>query len=409
MTGELVDRVLSQITEAGVIQLLQELVRRPSVVGTTSTCPGFLAEKLRSLGMQVQTFVPADFPTGIVIYGSLPGKYKRPCLMLEGHWDTDPVDPSKWTRNPFGGEVIDGYIYGRGVVDSKGALAAQIAAIQAISGTGVKLNGSLSLLSIGDGEAGFRGSNLIAKAGIARQTDWVVSGEATSLRTVDVAHSGLIMFKLNVIGRAAHPAQPQYGINAIYEMGKVLAGLEKGKVKFRYQPYKYFPDFPRIHVNAIRTQPKGFEVPDECSLLFYVLTVPGMTPQDTQEDIETYLAELKESSKFDYRLKIMPHAWYYWLPPSETVADEPVVKVLQQATRQVTGSEPALAGFYGVYVTGAALVASTGSAETDKRPAAVTFGPGEFRRAHTADECLAVRELVDCARIYAMTALELLG
>ena len=76
-------------------------------------------------------------------------------------------------------------------------------------------------------------------------------------------------------------------------MNKVLAGIEQGKVKFSYEPYKYFPDFPRIHVNAVRTQPKGFEVPDQCSAIIQVLTVPGMTPQSTLQDIQQYIEELK--------------------------------------------------------------------------------------------------------------------
>ncbi|MBI4284428.1 MAG: M20/M25/M40 family metallo-hydrolase [Chloroflexi bacterium] len=408
MPQGIVQRVLGHITEEGVTGLLAELIRRPSVAGTPSDCPVFVARKLQDLGLKVDTYSLEDFRSGTIVYGSLPGKKERPCLMFEGHWDTDPVDATKWTHPPFGGEVVDGYIYGRGTVDSKGALAAQLAAIEAIRKAGVRLNGSLSLLSIGDGEAGFRGGALMADAGIGLRTDWIISGEATSLKTVDVAHSGLIMFKLDVLGRASHPAQPQHGINAILQMGKVLGCLEQ--VKFRYQPYRYFPDFPRIHVNGIRTQIKSFEVPDECSLLFYVLSVPGMTPESALADIAAHLDGIKAVDKdFDYRLKVLPRAWYYWLPPTEAAPEEPVAKVLQSATRSVTGTEPSLAGFYGVYVTGAMLTAHTSPGELRGRPATVTFGPGEFRRAHTADECVSVKELTDAARIYALTALELLG
>ena len=410
MAGDTEKRVLEQITEQGVTELLAELVKRASVVGTPSQCPQFVASKLRDIGMRVETYSLEDFRTGTVVIGYLDGKNERPCLMLEGHWDTDPVDPSKWTRNPFGGEVADGYIYGRGVVDSKGSLAAEIAALEAIQKAGVKLNGSLSVLSIGDGEGGFRGGDLIVDAGVADRTDWVIAGEATNLETIDVAHSGMLLYKLDVIGKASHPAQPQHGINAIYKMNKVVAGLEQGRVKFRFQPYKYFPDFPRIHVNAIRTQPKGFEVPDQCSLLFYVLSVPGMTPESALEDIVQYLDELrKEDEELNYQLKVLPRSWYFWRAPSEVKADEPVVKALQKATKSVTNEEPRLAGFYGVYDTGAVLMTRASRGELFGRPAAVTFGPGEFRMAHAADERLATKQLVDCARIYALAALELVG
>ena len=149
---DMAKRVLDQITEQGVTELLAQLVRFNSVVETRSDCPQFVAKKLRHIGMRVETYNLEDFPSGTVVIGYLDGKGERPSLMLDAHWDTDPVDPSQWTRNPFGGEVADGYIYGRGVVDSKGSLAAMIAAVEAIQKAGVKLNGSLSLLSIGDGE-----------------------------------------------------------------------------------------------------------------------------------------------------------------------------------------------------------------------------------------------------------------
>lgn len=410
MAEETAKRVLAQITEQGVTALLAELVKRSSVVGTPSQCPQFVAGRLREIGMRVETYTIEDFRTGTVVIGYLDGINQRPCLMLEGHWDTDPADPSKWTHNPFGAEVVDGYIYGRGVVDSKGSLAAMMAALEAIQKAGVKLRGSLSLLSIGDGEGGFRGADLVVDAGIADRTDWVISGEATNLQTIDVAHSGMLMYKLDVIGKASHPAQPQHGINAIFKMARMVAGLEKGEVKFRCQPYKYFPDFPRIHVNAIRTQPKGFEVPDLCTILIYVLSVPGMTPESALSDIMQYLEGLKkEDREFNYQLKILPRAWYFWRAPSEVKPDEPVVTALQKATKSVIGNEPRLAGFYGVYDGGAVVMTRASRNELFGRPPSVTFGPGEFHMAHAADERLATRELADCARIYALTALELLG
>lgn len=410
MAEDIKEKVLKEIREEDVCDLLARLVRLNSVVGTASQCPQFIESKLRDIGMKVETYNLEDFRTGRVIIGYLEGSRNRPCLMFEGHWDTDSVDTSKWTCDPFGGTVSDGYIYGRGVVDSKGSLAAMISAIEAIKKSNTKLNGSLILLSIGDGESAFRGGDLVVDAGIADHVDWVISGEATNLETIDVAHSGLLVCKLDVIGKASHPAQPQHGISAIYKMSKILSGIERNEVKFRYEPYKYFPDFPRIHVNAIRTQPKGFEVPDECNIILQIFSVAGMTPQSILEDITHYLEELKKEDKeLNYRLKVLPRGWYFWRPPGEVSPKEHVVTALQKATKSITGIELDLAGFYGVYDVGAVLMTRASRGELFGKPSSVTFGPGEFRMAHAANENLEIKQLVDCTKIYALAALELLG
>lgn len=404
------DRILQAIDADEVVDHLVKLIRFNSVVGQPTKCWEYVAQSMRGLGLRVELYEIEDWKAAPMVVGFWEGQQQRPTLMFEGHFDTDPVDPAQWTRNPFGGEIDNDLIYGRGAVDSKGCLAGMLGAIAALKRSGVELSGSLILASPSDSESRFRGGDLLVDAGVIDRTDWILSGEATNCETVDVAHSGLTVFKLTVKGKAAHPGQMDKGVNAVYEMAKVVTAFHERGVKFRHEPYPYFPDFPRVFIQGIRNTPRAFEVPDECALVFVVLSVPGQTPDMIREDLETFLAELRSADpQLKTELKVVPRGWYYWRPPAEALVDDPLVVAIQNATEAVTGHRPRPAGFYGVYTTGAAINSRINRGKVGLPPSTVTFGPGEFRVAHTPDEHVSIEQLTNAARIYALTAAELLG
>jgi acetylornithine deacetylase/succinyl-diaminopimelate desuccinylase-like protein len=141
------DDVLARIDRQALIELKQTLVRIRSDYSEGSLAnhneiAAFLASELKNLGMEVTVLEPTPrFP---MVVGRLAGTRGTPVLGTMGHYHTVPVgDPERWSREPFGAEIVDGRIYGRGAADQKSGIAALLAATRAIVESGVKLRGTL--------------------------------------------------------------------------------------------------------------------------------------------------------------------------------------------------------------------------------------------------------------------------
>ena len=153
-----------------------------------------------------------------------PGNGKK--LLYDAHMDTvDVGDIDRWKRNPFGGEIEHGVLYGRGAVDMKGALAAMIYAGKAIVESGLRLAGDLYVVGVVQEEPceGLAIRHLIEEERL--RPDWVLLGEATNLQ-VARGQRGRVEFRLVVHGRSCHASAPERGVNAIYEAARAIVGLE---------------------------------------------------------------------------------------------------------------------------------------------------------------------------------------
>jgi acetylornithine deacetylase/succinyl-diaminopimelate desuccinylase-like protein len=244
-----------------------------------------------------------------------------------------------------------------------------------------------------------RGGDLLVDAGYADRTDVIVSAESTSLKTIDIAYPGITVWKIAVKGRAAHPTQPQQGINAVEKMAFVVTEL-RSQLVFRHEPWRWME--PRVTVNAVRNQPRGWEVPDHCDLIINVLSVPGMTPESMKEDIQAFLDRLRQRDHdLNAEVRLIPRGFYVWRRPAEVPEDDPAVTAIADATEEVTGRRPTNSPFMGGYVPGAATSTIADRHSSAPKPPCITFGPGDFSLAHSADERISVRELHDGARIYA--------
>ncbi|ASD87194.1 YgeY family selenium metabolism-linked hydrolase [Salmonella enterica] len=150
------------------------------------------------------------------IIGKLPGK----TLVLDGHIDTVPVNEEKWTRNPYGGDIEDGKIYGRGTTDMKGAVAAMISAV-GFYGQDNQRNfaGKIYVACIVHEEC-FEGiaARLVSER---YHPDYVVIGEASELN-LKIGQRGRAEIVVETFGKPAHSANPQAGINAVYKMAQLI-------------------------------------------------------------------------------------------------------------------------------------------------------------------------------------------
>jgi acetylornithine deacetylase/succinyl-diaminopimelate desuccinylase-like protein len=388
-------------------QLLRQIVGIRSVVGEDTTAHVWMTERLRELGMTVEHYAVEGRRTPLVL-GTLEGDGTKPGVLFDAHYDTVAAASADWSRDPWGAQVDDGVLYGRGAVDSKGGLVAMLVAVQAMLTSGEARRAPIYFMSDCDGEDSFRGATLMTDLGVIERLGTVFSAEATSNRTVEIAYPGISTWKITAIGRTAHPTEPEHGINAIGKMARLVIAVEQGRLELPSGDSQWFE--PRVTTNAIRTLPGGgWAIPGRCDAVLNVLSPPGTTLPAVRGSIESFLRELEvEDGQVRFESKLLPMgAGRLWLRPGEVDPEHEGVKALQVAARQVTGEMPVVRQFNGGWVDAAELMRS------DDRgfgvPAAITFGPGDFDQAHAVDEHIAIAEVARAAEIYARATRALVG
>lgn len=388
-------------------QLLKEFVSIRSVVGEPTTAHLWISARLREFGMTVEHYAVEGRKAPLVL-GVLEGDGDGPGVMFDGHFDTVGANPSDWSHDPWGADVVDGVLYGRGAVDSKGTDVAMLTAIEAIVKSGAPRSGPLYYMSDSDGEDSFRGSTLMTDLGVLDRIGTVFSAEATSNQGVEIAYPGISTWKITAIGRTAHPTEPEQGINAIGKMAKLVLAVERGELELPQGDSQWFG--PRVTTNAIRTTPGGgWAIPGRCDAVLSILSPIGTTLPQTRDAINVFLRRLEqEDGEVRFELKVLPMgAGRLWLRPGEADPEHAGVKALTAAVEAVTGTPAEIRHFNGGWVDAAELM------RPDARgfgvPAAITFGPGDFEQAHTVDEHIALADVAVAGNVYARAALELLS
>ncbi len=402
MSATATTSVIDRISEERCAELLTELIRERSVVGEETTAHRWMANRLRDAGMRVEEYTVENTPAPLVL-GELAGG-DRPGILFDGHFDTVFAVQGDWTRPPFAAEREGDLIFGRGAVDSKGSVAAMLAALEAIAASGTKLAGPLFFMSDSDGERAFRGAALMRDLKVASRLGTIFSAEATSNERIEIAYPGISAWKITAIGRTAHPTEPERGVNAVAKMAKLVQAVEAGQLILRRGTSPWFE--PRVTTNAIRTQPGGgWSIPATCDAVLSILSPIGVELNDVRDDIDAFLRALEtDDGDVRFERKLIPMGGgRLWLRPAEADPNHPGVVALRAAVRDITGRDAKVGPFNGGWVDGAELMGADGS------PACLTFGPGDFERAHTVDEAISVREVAEAARIYAYATLELLS
>ncbi len=211
--------MLSEIKKEELIGLCREMIRQPSISGEEAGVAGVLKAFMEGKGFD-EVFVDRYGSVTGTIRGNRPGK----TVLLDGHIDTVPVDPARWTQEPFGAELIDGKIYGRGSSDMKGAVAAMTcAALSVAEKTGRDFEGEIHVVGAVHEEC-FEG---VASREITQRVspDYVIIGEASQLN-LKIAQRGRAEIVLETQGKPAHSASPEEGINAVHKMMALLEKVE---------------------------------------------------------------------------------------------------------------------------------------------------------------------------------------
>jgi acetylornithine deacetylase/succinyl-diaminopimelate desuccinylase family protein len=309
-----------------------------------------------------------------------------PTLAWNGHLDTVPAGSlDTWVADPFAGEVIDGRLIGRGACDMKGPIAAALAAAAAVRRVGIEGPGRVTFHLAADEElAGIHGTRVLWERGLLTQGAAIV-GEPSDL-AVGLAERGGAWITATAHGTAAHGSQPDRGVNAITSMARYLLRL-----------HEVLPDVehplcgrPTVNAALIGGGSAPNVVPDRCTVDIDRRLLPGEHDRDAVlAPFEALAADIRrEHPEVDVRAEIRE-----WTDAAEAPADTTIADAVRAAAHAERGEMPADVGFTGI--TDARFYIN------DARIPTVIFGPGSLSVAHTANEWIAVDDLVAAARIYA--------
>ena len=395
--------ILRHLDPAEPVELARELIRVPSPLWGESEVARWLERWFleRGYGVDLQE-VPHETHITHQAIATLPGDGSGPSLMLCGHTDTSdwngrPFREDEWTRDPFGGEIDDGYLYGLGAINMKAGVAANLAAAEAVRRSGRPLKGDLVVACVVAETGGGVGALHLIESGC--RPDFCIVSEAGDL-DVGVISVGYVQGKVRVVGE--FKARVPY-VNPIEKAAKVLEAFGPAYVPLKpageggwinFDPHPLIPGFPRMAVRDISHHQ------DATTLTFDLRIVPGMTEDSVIADLTALLEQIAARDEdFAYEL-IVPQSPRQPNMPArpETPADEPVVAELIGAHRAVTGADPAVGAGHRIGAT-ADTCHFKGAGIT-----CVEYGPGYIPTWPMVDERIEVEQIVTAAQVLAVTA-----
>ena len=408
-----------------LILLTQELIRIP-----TLNPPGefyrdiceYLDKRLSKHGFNTNLIraygTPGDsdkYPRWNIVArreGTLPGD----CVHFNSHIDVVEVGQG-WTKDPFGAELIDGKIYGRGACDMKGGLAASIIAVEAFIEAYPQFHGAIEISGTGDEESGgYGGVAYLAEKGFfnPKRVQHVIIPEPLNKDRVCLGHRGGWWAEIETFGEIAHGSMPFLGDCAVRHMGAVIDKFETQLYPAMLQRHTEMPVVPdgarqsTMNINSIhggQSEPDddftglpAHCVPDSCRIVIDRRFLVEETLEDVRNEVENLLDQLKlERPKFDYELRELNSVL-----PSMTDKTAPIAASLARQIYQVLGKE-------------ADFVASPGTYDQKhidrigKLKNCVAYGPGILELAHKPDEYVGVEDMMVSVHVMARSLAELLG
>jgi putative selenium metabolism hydrolase len=391
---------LSAADYANLTRLTQDLIRIPSLPGQEGQVAAMLVDVMRECGFQR---VWTDRAGNVV--GHLEGRSgDGPTLLFDGHMDTvDVGDPSAWRRDPFGGEIEDGMLYGRGASDMKAALAAMVYAVKLLADERAAFKGNIVVAFVVQEEPceGVAVRHLIEGEGL--EPDIVVLGEPTSLGLY-LGQRGRVELKVSTFGKAGHAAMPQEAVNAISAAARLIFGIELLGLQLRNDAQM---GAGSIAVTRISSSAGSLNsIPELCELIIDRRLTLGETEaraiaelqgvinrEHIRADVSTLTYELVSYTGYE-------QSGRKYFPPWLLTEDDPVVRKASRALERVLGARPKL-GIWPFSTDGAYTMGSCGIPT-------IGFGPGDEKLAHTTDERVRLADVALAATGYAQLAIELL-
>ncbi|MCV6593970.1 MAG: acetylornithine deacetylase/succinyl-diaminopimelate desuccinylase family protein [Silicimonas sp.] len=421
MQSRLSDRI--DAARDDLVALTQDLIRIP-----TLNPPGdnyleiceFLARRLKGTGFEVDfiraTGTPGDserYPRWNLI-ARREGTQAGQCVHFNSHTDVVEVGAG-WTKDPFGGEVEDGKVYGRGACDMKGGLAASIIAAEAFVAEHPDFAGSIEISATTDEETGgFGGVAYLAEEGRYAHVDHVIIPEPLQKDRICLGHRGVWWGEIETHGEIAHGSMPFLGDCAVRHMGAVLSEMEEKLFPALAEKRTAMPVVPEgarqstLNINSFHggldepdadfTGWPSACVPDSARMVIDRRYLMEETRDEVVGEIEAVLNHLSETRpNFRYDLREL-----WSVSPTMTDEDAPVVTTVSKAIREVLGKDPEFVVSPGTYD-------QKHIDRIGKLKNCIAYGPGLLELAHKPDEYVGIDDMIHSAKVMGLVLIDLLA
>ncbi len=392
-TEELESRALEFICADDLVATTQLLVRRPgqNPPGEEAATVAALVDAARDRGLAGRTSEAA--PGRDNVHVTTPGQGTGPGLLLLGHTDVVPVGDG-WSVDPFGGEVRDGRIFGRGSTDMLGGLAASLVAMTAVHRAagelGLRLGGPIELAATVDEEEGGLGIRHLMSEVDASYAG-CITAEPTDLQTI-IAARGDCYLDITVQGVAAHAGRPSDGCNAIYGAARVVESLRNWHEELKADAHPLAGPATWC-VGQIHGGQGTAIVPAQCTVQADRRLLPGEDPRDVLAQVHARIESL--------RLADDGLSFEIDMPMNMPGFDTPEADAFAVAVDRALGES----GGPGLPLGGWTAACDGGYISRDLGVPTVVLGPGSVNdQAHRPDESVGIDELLVAARTYARIA-----
>ena len=335
---------------------------------------------------------------------------------FNSHHDVVEVG-SGWTVDPFGGEVKDGRVYGRGACDMKGGLAASIVAAEAFIDLHPDFAGAIEISATADEETGgYGGVAWLAEKGYfsPQRVQHVIIPEPLNKNRICLGHRGVWWAEIETHGRIAHGSMPFLGDSAIRHMAALLGEIETTlypALASRTTAMPVVPPLARqstLNINSIHGgQPEpeegytGFPAPVVAHSARIVIDRRYLIeekPAEVRQEVVDLLEKLKATRPgFSYELRDL-----WTIPPTMTDKAAPVVRAVDKAITQVLGLTPD-------YVVSPGTYDQKHIDRIGKLHNCIAYGPGILDLAHQPDEWVGIDDMLDSAKVMALALNDLLN
>jgi acetylornithine deacetylase len=346
------------------IEFLRGLVTRRSTLGDEALVQRFVAAELGALGLTVDTWeIDAASLAKLPGYGPVEWSFAgRPnvgarwsgsgggrSLVLQGHIDVVPATPEHhWTRDPWGAEVAEGRMWGRGAADMKAGVAAMVYAVRALRDAGVRLRGDVSLVTVIEEEC--TGNGALSALARGYTGDAAIIPEPFGDQALE-AQVGVLWARITVRGRGGHAERASEVQNAIAKAARVIDAVSELEAAANHA--ERHPAFEgEVHplnynVGLVRGGDWPSTVPEECVLEVRLGTYPGEHLPDVQA---RFRGELTERVRDDSWLAEHPPEVTFYAFQADGFAiarDAPIMQALAGVHRDLTGGELGYLAFTG--------------------------------------------------------------
>ena len=398
-----------------LIEIVQDLVRIPSENipphGNERACQEYLAEFLHRLGWEVSIYElnqteglqshplywpGRDYLNRPNLAARKKGMGNGQSLVLSGHIDTVPRGTQVWSRDPFGAQIEDNRLYGRGSNDMKSGIGISLFVAEALRELGLELQGDLIVESVVDEEFGGVNGTLAGRL-MGFNGDAAIIGEPTGLKVCPAQRGGHFAH-ITFEAPGGILLREGQSVGVVDQVGHFLSGVRdfaetRRRSAKAHDLYAHLVDPVPVLITKLCTGPWGMHepigIPETCKLEVYWQALPDEEPEVVQEQFDEWLSQLVSAAPEIFPKKPVVESPLRILPGSAIPRTDPLVTAFADCATDSLGEEPEVVGIEApcdMYVFHQFGIP------------ALLWGPGGGNT-HTSDEYVEIDSLVIAARV----------